>query len=559
MRPRFALFTCAPVVLIVAALLTHPAHAQQVTLDSVMDNTLYQSAPDNPLSNGSGPGMYCGKNGGGLFRRALMRFDIASAVPAGSTINSVTLRLQCMQAPNSTARSCSCTVSSPTGASISVASGGGGGGDIAGPGDASWFNRFEPTATMPAIPWSVAGGQFAAASSATATVNGYGAAYTWGSTPQLVADVQSWLDNPQSNFGWILRGVETSSQTARKFATREEINAAWRPKLVVDYTSSQGIAWSQRIVSGPSPRDVHAMAFDAARGATVLFGGYSTSGGVNDETWEWNGTAWTQRAVSGPSPRYIHAMAYDTGRSVTVLFGGLTGGGTPNGETWEWNGTAWTQRAVSGPSARCWHAMAYDAARGVTVLFGGRVGAASRDAETWEWNGTVWTQRAVSGPSPRYKHAMSYDAARAVTVLFGGESNSGATGETWEWDGNNWTQRVVSGPSPRSDHAMAYDAARGVTVLFGGGTSGGTSNETWEWNGTVWTQRVITSPSPRWSHRMAYDAARGATVLFGGYTISPYHNGETWELVLVAPRSPSPRIHRALRWCLGPRLPSLFP
>ncbi|HEX2838619.1 MAG TPA: DNRLRE domain-containing protein [Phycisphaerales bacterium] len=213
------------------------AFADQATLTTMKDNTLYQSAPDNPLSNGSGPGMYCGKNGGGLIRRALMRFDIASAVPAGSTINSVTLRLQCMQAPNSTARSCSLyRVLADWGESISVASGGGGGGDIAGPGDASWFNRFEPTATTPAIPWSTAGGQFAAASSATATVNGYGAAYTWGSTAQLVADAQFWLDNPQSNFGWILRGVETSSQTARKFATREETNVAFRPKLTIDYT-----------------------------------------------------------------------------------------------------------------------------------------------------------------------------------------------------------------------------------------------------------------------------------------------------------------------------------
>lgn len=300
--------------------------------------------------------------------------------------------------------------------------------------------------------------------------------------------------------------------------------------LTPAHAPAQTAGWTQRMVSGPSPRDVHTMAYDAARGVTVLFGGYSTSSGANDETWEWNGAAWTQRVVSGPSPRFVHAMAYDAARDATVLFGGLTSGGTPNGETWEWNGTVWTQHTVSGPSPRCWHAMAYDAARGVTVLFGGRVGTSTRNGETWEWNGSAWTQRMVTGPSPRYKHAMSYDAARAVTVLFGGESNTGATGETWEWNGTDWTQRVVAGPSARNDHAMAYDSALGVTVLFGGGTSSGTNDETWEWNGDTWTQRVIAGPSPRWSHRMAYDAARGVTVLFGGYTVSPYHNGETWEL-----------------------------
>lgn len=62
-------------------------------------------------------------------------------------------------------------------------------------------------------------------------------------------------------------------------------------------------------------------------------------------------------------------MAYDAARGLTVLFGGWTGG-TNNAQTWEWDGTAWTQRVVSGPSGRVSHAMAYDAARGVTVLFG---------------------------------------------------------------------------------------------------------------------------------------------------------------------------------------------
>ena len=78
------------------------------------------------------------------------------------------------------------------------------------------------------------------------------------------------------------------------------------------------------MVSGPSAHYGHAMAYDASRGVTVLFGGYT--GFSNGETWEWNGTTWTQRMVSGPSPRYSHAMAYDASRGVTVLFGGYYGG-----------------------------------------------------------------------------------------------------------------------------------------------------------------------------------------------------------------------------------------
>ncbi|HMN39575.1 MAG TPA: kelch repeat-containing protein [Phycisphaerales bacterium] len=282
-----------------------------------------------------------------------------------------------------------------------------------------------------------------------------------------------------------------------------------------------GSTWTQRLVSGPSPRYQHTMAYDAARGVTVLFGG-NTTGGYNDETWEWNGSTWTQRVVNGPSARANHAMAYDSGRGATVLFGGYTNGSNgANGETWEWNGSTWTQRLVNGPSARAYHAMAYDPARGVTVLFGGYTnGSNGANGETWEWNGSAWTQRVAPGPTPRWSHAMAYDAARGVTVLVGGRG----PGETWEWNGSVWTQRLVSPPSPRYQHAMAHDTARGVTVMFGGGNNG----DTWEWNGSTWTQRLVSGPSPRNQHAMAYDAARGVTVLFGGFMSGAY-NGETWE------------------------------
>ena len=55
-----------------------------------------------------------------------------------------------------------------------------------------------------------------------------------------------------------------------------------------------------------SPRDGAAMAFDAATGQVVLFGGQgsssmSGSGTLDADTWTWDGRDWTQRAT-GPSP-----------------------------------------------------------------------------------------------------------------------------------------------------------------------------------------------------------------------------------------------------------------
>lgn len=74
-------------------------------------------------------------------------------------------------------------------------------------------------------------------------------------------------------------------------------------------------------------------------------------------------------------------MAYDSARGVSILFGGTADGIV--GDTWEWDGTAWIQTGQSGPSPRTGHAMVYDDLRGVAVLFGGD--ARERDGQTWEY------------------------------------------------------------------------------------------------------------------------------------------------------------------------------
>src|SRR2546430_14962699 len=58
-------------------------------------------------------------------------------------------------------------------------------------------------------------------------------------------------------------------------------------------------------------QQVAAMAYDAARGVTVLFGGHTGA------TWEWDGTLWTYRPETGPTANSA-AMAFDMARSVTV-------------------------------------------------------------------------------------------------------------------------------------------------------------------------------------------------------------------------------------------------
>ncbi len=159
-----------------------------------------------------------------------------------------------------------------------------------------------------------------------------------------------------------------------------------------------GATWTQSFASGPTFRNRHAMVFDSSRGLTVLFGGYggggSSAGKPTNDTYEWDGLGWTRRdPATLPSRRSLHAMAFDALRGVSVLFGGHDG--AFDGETWEWDGVDWALRATSGPSPRVNPAMAFDEQLGVTILAGGFDGNDHLD-DLWHWDGTTWARRAAA-------------------------------------------------------------------------------------------------------------------------------------------------------------------
>lgn len=284
--------------------------------------------------------------------------------------------------------------------------------------------------------------------------------------------------------------------------------------------SQQEPNWTRKNpANSPSARRSHAMAYDAARGQVVLFGGDYGSSFLGD-TWVWDGTNWTQKnPANSPSARdCANAMAYDVVRGQVVLYGGWNGGaGGYLGDTWVWDGTNWNQKSpANSPGARNAHALAYDAARGQVVLFGGYC-APNLFSDTWIWDGTNWTQKSPGiHPTERNLHAMAYDAAAGQVVLFGGYGNR-FFGDTWVWDGMNWMQKSPANiPAERYRHAMAYDEAREQVVLFGG-LRDSFFGDTWIWDGMDWTKKSPAhSPSARDYHAMVYDAARGQVVLFAG-------------------------------------------
>jgi hypothetical protein len=153
---------------------------------------------------------------------------VADAVPAGARITAASLTLHLVQTSAGSQAHTLHRLLADWGEGTS--SSGGGSGAPATAGDATWLHTFYPDQF-----WLEPGGDFTAQVSSTQIVAGAGAAYTWPSTPQTVADVQAWLEAPDANFGWLLLGNEADIQTAKKFASRESPQAALRPALTLEF------------------------------------------------------------------------------------------------------------------------------------------------------------------------------------------------------------------------------------------------------------------------------------------------------------------------------------
>jgi len=81
-----------------------------------------------------------------------------------------------------------------------------------------------------------------------------------------------------------------------------------------------GTNWTQRFPpTTPGARQTHKMVYDAKRGACVMYGGNSWP--TDTDTWEWDGTNWKRKADSAPGMQVNPVVAYDLARGQTVLVG----------------------------------------------------------------------------------------------------------------------------------------------------------------------------------------------------------------------------------------------
>jgi hypothetical protein len=208
--------SCFVVAACAASLPAAAASPQVVNLSPAADTVIYFDAMAEQAmtgySNAKGHNLSVGVDASGLWRRSLLRFDL-SAIAPGATIHSAELTLFQNQARGAYDVGVHKLLTGwGEGASFGGVAGAHG---TASAGDATWLH-----AQMPATAWSTPGGDFVAAASATTYVGLDRAFYSW-SSATMAADVQSWVDGPAANHGWILIGLETRVQIAKIFASKE--------------------------------------------------------------------------------------------------------------------------------------------------------------------------------------------------------------------------------------------------------------------------------------------------------------------------------------------------
>lgn len=268
-------------LIVLALALSTPCLADTVFLTADRDNTLYDDGFGG-VSNGAGSYLFLGNTSLGQYRRALVRFDVAGALPPGAVVTSARLRVAVSLAPP-------LVDPSPTtlhrlledwGEGTSNAGEPGGRGTLATTGDATWRYRFYNT-----VEWATEGGTFVPAASAASLLGLAGESTTYGSTPEMVADVQGWLDTPGGNYGWILRGDEDFFTTARRINSRE--NAAPETRPILEITFDPPSACSPCVAdfnnSGGTPDDADVTAFFAAWNAGDECADANGSGGTPDD------------------------------------------------------------------------------------------------------------------------------------------------------------------------------------------------------------------------------------------------------------------------------------
>ena len=223
--------TTPPIPLATATLAATPSPTEAsptrvFVFEPARDATLFED-PEGSLASGAGRHLFVGSTDRGLARRTLLAFDLRS-LPPGARIVRAELLLHVSKTSSGPQRVTVHRLLAPWSEGASNPSDDPGRGASARSGDATWLHR-----TFASAPWATPGGDFDPAPSASLELGASGTS-AFASTPALVADVQGWLDDPATNRGWIVIGVEGVRKTSKRLFSREHDDPAERPRLTIE-------------------------------------------------------------------------------------------------------------------------------------------------------------------------------------------------------------------------------------------------------------------------------------------------------------------------------------
>jgi len=286
-------------------------------------------------------------------------------------------------------------------------------------------------------------------------------------------DGAKWVGVPTAQTPTVFSGFELVYDAAR----REVVLFGGNNPASDQTWTYDGANWTNRTAAvRPPARLLHQMVYDSARERVVLFGGTSGDTAATqldntfNDTWEWDGTVWSQvtPAASPTAPgRFNHRMAYDAARGLTVLFRGkcvqpheIPGYITTVqfAEMWEYDGDTWTNitpgtmptfsDSDKGP-------FAYDPAGERITLFR-KLG--SNPSELWAYRDGAWTMTSVTSTPPYETPYFAYGSVSnglylSYASLPGGQQVRIL--QTWEWSGAAWTNRT---PFVGASHGGLFSA-----------------------------------------------------------------------------------------------------
>jgi hypothetical protein len=237
-----------------------------------------------------------------------------------------------------------------------------------------------------------------------------------------------------------------------------------------DYSTN---TWSKIFIIDrrhPSARKEHAMNYDDTHKITVLFGGITEDSEYSKETWYYypSSQEWYWVWYAYPSARFGHSIANLINGNSMILFGGYSSDGGLN-DTWRFDTENYwnlTSPQIS-PSERFGHAMEGDSVNKKFLLFGGQV-EGSHNNETWIFdpNSNEWLEKYPSvSPSARSYHSLTYDSSDEVSILFGGVYEGGVSDELWFYDyyKNTW---IELHPKSKSCPEFRKDILFKIDLLF---------------------------------------------------------------------------------------------